>query len=178
MNVRPRNPIPGTNSGVRNTVLEEKEKTQLKSENYAFHCQACLGRHQPDKLTPAYTYLWEPSYRAGHLEAHHVKHLQNQGALGAGNLLVLCEYHHDFLGDQLDQEDLLGRLRVAKKATRMFSKDLEGKEKKKVDGCEIDVPVDVSPFIITIFFTNEHVAAWLDRAENVLANESELEVDE
>ena len=60
----------------------------------------------------------------------------------------------------------------------MFSKDLEGKEKKKVDGCEIDVPVDVSPFIITIFFTNEHVAAWLDRAENVLANESELEVDE
>ena len=28
------------------------EKTQLKRDNYAYHCQACLGLHQPELGLP------------------------------------------------------------------------------------------------------------------------------
>jgi hypothetical protein len=156
-----RTPSRGSTSGRRNTVLEEIQKTELKLNHYAFHCQACLGLHQPNFLTPRFTYLWDKDYRGRNIEAHHVEHLRNHGALGAGNLLILCEYHHDFLGDRLNREDMMRALQSARTETRQFPADADAVKNKRVVGRVIMIELDVPPYQVPLFFTAEHASAWL-----------------
>jgi hypothetical protein len=107
------------------------------------------------------------------LEAHHVEHLQNSGALGAGNLIILCEYHHDFLGDRLDRQQIVQKLKTAKKATRVF-----GEKRKRIAGKMIEVELDVPPFKLTLFFTDTHALAWMERAQNSRPDEGDEDKDE
>ena len=94
-----------------------------------------------------------------------MEHLQNYGTLGAGNLIILCEYHHDFLGDRLDRREIVRKLRTATKATRKF-----GEKKTKISGKTIDIALDVQPYKLVLFFTDAHALAWLDRASDDLDN--------
>jgi hypothetical protein len=168
-----RTPATGSTSERRNTVLEEIEKTQLKRDNYGFHCQACLGSHQPKDLTPKFTYLWDDEYRSRRLEAHHVAHLQNYGGLGAGNLIILCEYHHDFLGDRLDRQEIVQKLKTAKKSARTF-----GERRTRIAGRTIDIELDVPPYKLALFFTETHAAAWMERAQDFQLHDGDVAEEE
>lgn len=160
-----RTPAPGSAGARRNTVLEEQEKSALKEAHYAFHCQACLGIGEPSTIAPAFTYVAHQDVRATLLHAHHVDHLQNRGALGAGNLLVLCEFHHHFLGDKLDRQTVLAALTKATPTHRRFPADISGTRAETLTGCMIMVSIDVQPYTVRIFFTDQHAEAWLRRAE-------------
>jgi hypothetical protein len=104
------------------------------------------------------------------LEAHHVEHLQNYGALGAGNLMILCEYHHDFLGDRLDRQEIVEKLRTAARTTRKF-----GEKKTRIAGKTIDIGLDVPSYKRVLFFTDAHVLAWLNRATDAAGDQSKNE---
>jgi hypothetical protein len=146
-------------AGLRGTVQELEQTRQLKEDHYGFHCQACLGLQDVQVLTPPQTYLVLPKYRRGIVEAHHVDHLQNEGGLGASNLILLCKYHHDLLGDRLTREMITTGLAAATPLVRRFPAAPEGTFKDIV-GLGVCIPLDVSPFEAKLFFTVEHADVW------------------
>ena len=66
-----------------------------------------LGVQDVLNVAPPGTYAFAPGYRRRMLHAHHAQQLQNKGALGGRNLLILCSYHHDIWGDHLSREKVL-----------------------------------------------------------------------
>jgi hypothetical protein len=145
--------------GPRDTISEEVEKRDLRERHYAHHCQMCLGRFQPAQAAPEGTYVSKAGYRDGFLEAHHVDHIQNEVRLGARNLLLLCAYHHDEIGDLLTGEAVRSAVQAAEPAVRRFS--AEGRS-SKLSGLLAHVKADVTDGAIPLFFTHEHAKAWLE----------------
>lgn len=158
----PRRPRPAAQTQSQRTSAKEAEDIrQLKVEHYGLHCQACLGLHQPSDLGLVQTAMWLPRFRRKVLVAHHVDHLQNQGQNGAGNLLILCDYHHALLGDALTGPAVKAALVTAAAATRLFPGDDPG-DSGELGGVLAVVPIDSEPFDVPLFFTAEHQAAWSD----------------
>lgn len=144
----------------RNSLEEQEHIRALKEEHYAWHCQACLGSHDVLKVAPPGTYIYSPGYRKRLIEAHHVQHLQNTGDLGARNLLILCNFHHDLLGDDLSRDSVSAALLVAESISRAFPKDRSGKDVERRKGLLASVTLTTEPFVAKLFFTPEHAAAW------------------
>jgi hypothetical protein len=143
--------------------LEELEQTlRLKQDHYAWHCQACLGNYDVTEVTPADSYVSLAKYRQGLIEAHHVQHLQNAGGPGAANLVSLCSFHHDLIGDQLSPEALREALSASVPTVRTFPTDKP--TPYRLDGCVATLPLDLAPYTVRLFFTQEHRAAWLGAA--------------
>jgi hypothetical protein len=168
----PKRPRPtASTASLRGTVEELEQTRQLKEDHYAWHCQACLGQYDISVVTPPETYLFLPKYRAPLIEAHHVDHLQNNGALGAANLLALCKYHHDLLGDRLTGAMIRTSLAAKEPMTRCFP----GGNDKNYDlaGTAARISLDVAPFVVTIFFTTEHAARWIK--PTALASSTEVD---
>jgi hypothetical protein len=147
-------------SPLRGSVQEQEQIRQLKEDHYSWHCQACLGSYEVTVAAPPYTYLALDRYRRSNVEANHVDHLGSAGLQGAWNLLILCKYHHDFLGDRLTRHLVLSGLNSAKAALRKFPLDHECSTFKSIDGSIAEVRIDVPPFKVLLFFTNEHAKAW------------------
>ncbi|AZV18962.1 hypothetical protein [Mesorhizobium sp. M7A.F.Ce.TU.012.03.2.1] len=150
-----RTPSQGTQS-----LEEEDQKRALKQEHYGYHCQACLGAMEVLKAAPPGTYVFAPGYRQRFLHAHHVQHRQNGGALGAGNLLVLCEYHHRLFGDQLSRALVLAGLAEATPLKRAFPVDEAGERLRRRSGLLARTALSAPPFEARLYFTEEHAAAW------------------
>ncbi|WP_172746648.1 hypothetical protein [Neorhizobium sp. T25_13] len=144
----------------RNSLEEQEQIRALKDEHYVWHCQACLGTHDVLKVAPPGTYIYSPGYRKRLIEAHHVQHLQNAGDLGARNLLILCHFHHDLLGDDLSRDSISAALLVAESVSRAFPKDRSGKEVERRKGLLASVTLTTEPFSAKLFFTAEHANAW------------------
>lgn len=144
----------------RNSLEEQEHIRALKEEHYAWHCQACIGTHDVLKVAPPGTYIYSPGYRKRLIEAHHVQHLQNAGDLGARNLLILCNFHHDLLGDDLSRDSISAALLVAESVSRAFPKDRSGKEVERRKGLLASVTLTTEPFAAKLFFTAEHANAW------------------
>lgn len=149
-----------TQSQAGQSLEEEEQKRALKQEHYGYHCQACLGEMEVLKAAPPGTYVFAPGYRQRLLHAHHVQHRQNGGALGAGNLIVVCEYHHRLWGDQLARDAVLAGLAAATSLKRSFPKDETGTDLEVQTGLRVEVPLSVPPYRARLFFTAEHAAAW------------------
>ncbi len=165
----PKSPPSRSGSGTdrfRNSPEEAEEIEALKRQHYGLHCQACLGAHEPAELALPQTYLWLGRFRRGILEAHHVDHLQNAmgAARGAGNLLILCEYHHQLVGDGLVGDIVRQALREATPLTRHFASGDGSGEFKFFAGLLAAVTLDREPFRIGLYFTKEHAEAWRRRA--------------
>ena len=92
---------------------------------------------------------------------------KNQGALGAWNLLVLCKYHHDALGDALSRERVRSALQQAMPARRHFPTDTDAKNTKSLRGLIADVKLDVEPFQASLFFSDIHAEIWLSPPDRV-----------
>lgn len=146
--------------GLRNSVEEEEQIRALKEEHYAWHCQACLGERDVLKIAPPGTYVFSPGYRRPMLHAHHAQQLQNQGALGGRNLLILCSYHHDLWGDHLSRENVLDALSSAVDSIRGFPRDTAGKHLERRRGFVASAAIDIEPFVASLYFTKLHADAW------------------
>lgn len=144
----------------RNSIEEAEQIDALKDRHYAWHCQACLGEYNVIDVAPPRSYVYLRSERRKLIEAHHVRHLQNQGAIGAKNLVVLCSFHHHYLGDRLSVSAVLEALTIAKTVQRAFPNNVEGTNFETHDGLLAVVRVDVPAGSTPLFFTKEHAAAW------------------
>jgi len=143
----------------------------MKQDHYGWHCQACLGAYEVREVTPPNSYLALAKYRREFLHAHHVEHLQNEGALGAANLLALCHFHHDLLGDQLSTALVREAIEAATNAARSFPRE-EGAP-MVLAGKIATVTLDKEPFTARLFFTPEHAAFWLKNAPSTATPETE-----
>lgn len=148
-------------SSRKTSPREEEEKQILKERHYAWHCQACLGSHQVSKVAPPPSYGYHVRHRKEIMEAHHVYHVGKGGPWGAGNLLVLCKYHHNLLGDRMSQNDIRAKLRdEAENTIRMFPVGKDAQRSKKISGKLIRLDLDVEPYSVELFFTKAHAEVW------------------
>ena len=142
----------------RSIVEEEAIQVEdLKQNQYAWHCQVCLGVSQPAQLAPAQSYAARRLNRQMMVEAHHVDQVHAGGARHAGNLLLLCHYHHDNLGDAMSRQEVARALRMATQgAKRRFLAASERQGSRIVDGYVASVPLLSRNDSIAIFFTVSH----------------------
>jgi hypothetical protein len=157
---KPRAPRPRSGGDDKRDSAERESVRNLKDEHYGAHCQVCLGGYEVEALTPSDSYLCIGAYRRRILQGHHVDHLQNEGGKGEANIIVLCQYHHDLLGDQLTGSSISKALLTAEPMRRVFPRDNIGLGVVAIDGLAATVLLDADPFRVTLFFTREHAAAW------------------
>jgi len=131
--------------------------------SYAWHCQACLGKYNPIEATPPDSYVYLPSFRQKFLEAHHVDHLQNKGAVGAKNLLVLCKFHHDMLGDLLSSKIIKDALVIAQIVKKKFPKTADGLNFFTLEGVVAEIEIGTGDAEARLFFTKDHANVWLSK---------------
>jgi hypothetical protein len=86
--------------------VEKAAIQKLKVKHYASHCQACLTENDPAVLAPLGSYGFRPRNRRMLVHAHHVAPVHAHGERVISNILLLCKYHHDLLGDQLEQSTI------------------------------------------------------------------------
>ena len=92
------------------------------------------------------------------IEAHHVDLKSAGGGRHAGNLILLCKFHHDNYGRRLTRDGVLTALqgRIARRAVR-FGVDRE------VMGEVVEVRITGKDGDkMELFFTDEHAAYWRD----------------
>jgi hypothetical protein len=154
----------GRTDQIRHSIEEDEHVGHLKEKHYAWHCQACLGERDVLEVTPPRSYVYLPLHRKVLIEAHHVDHLQNKGQVGASNLLILCRFHHQTLGDAISRKAVLQALSSATPVTRHFPLDEDGGQHREVAGLLADLPIATDSRDAKLFFTHPHAASW--REEN------------
>ena len=168
-------PIPSSSRGARNsanTTRTQSNRTQstdedaqiadLKDNQYAWHCQACLSGAGPQTLAPTSSYAFVHHNRRRMMEAHHCDQVNAGGARHAGNILLLCYFHHRFLGDAVSRAEVVRSFRSMVDHAITFGSD--GDAGKRVSGklVELHPPQRDNP--ITLFFTLGHLDYWATKA--------------
>ena len=139
--------------------LEKVQITDLKSNQYATHCQMCLCGSSPDELAPVGSYIESEEVRRRVIDAHHVDLKSAGGARHAGNLLLLCGLHHHNYGRRLTRAAVLGALKrrhetrtlrfVGPQDTREITGEVIEIEMTGKDGDKVE-----------LFFTEPHASYW------------------
>ena len=159
-------PRPGTrDEGNRKSAapVEEVEQIeQLKSEQYVSHCQICLCSRRPDKLAPIGSYVEAAEMRRRIVEAHHVDPKDGGGARHAGNIVLLCRYHHDNYGSRLSRAAVVGSMKGASKHDIQFVHG-DG-SKTEMDGRRVRIRIPDAGETVELFFTAYHYDYWLEMA--------------
>jgi hypothetical protein len=147
----------------RNPVeLEDLHRAELKQNQYAWHCQVCLAMKSPRDLAPEGSYVALAENRRKLIEAHHADQVHASGARHAGNLVVLCHYHHHQLGNALSREQLtrsLAATTVTKKVT--FFAGGGDQSRRTVAGHIAAVRPASTGSLVRFFFTTSHREHWL-----------------
>jgi hypothetical protein len=160
--VSKKKPAPSSTDAQRHSLEEDAQINKLKNDHYAVHCQACIGNRDILEVTPPESYVYSPHYRRGLIQAHHVSHLQNEAdGLGAQNLLILCQYHHQLLGDALTRAIVLESLSKATGIIRNFPTGADGALQPRDGLCAV-IELPMAPSKIMLFFTPWHAKAWRD----------------
>ena len=134
----------------------------LKENQYAWHCQACLAKWTPNVLIPPQSYAEHPQNRRGIMEAHHCDQVSAGGADHLGNILLLCHYHHLDIGDAISRAEVARSLPEAKNSTRHFPA-VNGTT-LPIRGKVITVRPPQRKNAVRLFFTKEHGDYWLEKA--------------
>ena len=147
---------------INQTPEIEKEHIEvLKSEQYASHCQICLSKLTPKELAPKGSYVYGEEVRRSVIHAHHVDPKSGGGARHAGNLILLCKYHHENYGRRLTRHRVTKALReISNPQTIRFG------ENHRVEGKLIKYTIPDDAETIKIFFTNHHAEYWLNAIQN------------
>ena len=140
--------------------IEKEHINNLKSNQYASHCQICLSTNTPIALAPKGSYIYEEEVRRSIIEAHHADLKSGGGARHAGNLILLCKYHHDNYGRRFTRSKVTESLRE-----KFKSKTISFGENHQVEGKLIEYTIPDDGNTITIFFTNNHAEFWLKNAQ-------------
>lgn len=141
---------------------ENAQIKDLKEKQYAWHCQACLSMTAPITLAPSSSYVALYQNRQPIMEAHHCDHVNAGGARHAGNLLLLCHYHHLELGDAVGRLEVTQALRQAEDRSLTFSSD-DGVP-YSVKGKVVKIQPPQRQTTVLLFFTTKHADYWLTKA--------------
>ena len=150
---RPRvQPDSSDSGGSRQTPRFEREHiNELKRNHYASHCQMCLCERLPRELAPVGSYIESEEVRRKVVVAHHADLVAAGGAQHAGNLILLCDLHHNNYGGQLTRTGITAALRDnAKEMSICFGED------SHVNGLQIEVTISGTEEIVKLFFTDHH----------------------
>ena len=149
----------------RETSPNEKAQIQdLKKNHYAWHCQVCLAEKSISVLAPEASYAGIQENRLRIMEAHHADQWHAGGARHAGNLLILCLYHHDYLGDATSRDEITKALQSRSKDHDVPFNTTQSGDRRTVRGKLVTVPMPLRGASVSFFFTNEHAAYWLEKA--------------
>jgi hypothetical protein len=148
------------------TPFNELEATQiedLKENQYAWHCQVCLTERSPAELAPSGSYVALAENRRMVIEAEHADQKHAGGARNAGNLILLCHFHHHQLGNALSRElltEALRRVLLPKQIEFRFQVADQNKT-ETLDGYVVSVCPPSLGTKIDLFFTSAHRDYWL-----------------
>ena len=134
----------------------------LKEKQYAWHCQACLSAAEPRILSPASSYAFLHQNRRQIMEAHHCDQVAAGGARHAGNLLLLCNYHHLFFGDAVSRAEVVRSFHSMVNHVVAFQSDDGGGQ--MVSGKLVKVHPPQRKNAISLFFTLGHLEYWKIKA--------------
>ena len=138
--------------------LEKQHIEELKRDHYAYHCQMCLCDNLPQELAPNGSYIQHAEIRKCVLEAHHPDLVGAGSVRHAGNLVILCKFHHNNYGRQLTRADISTALRDnPKRQSICYDKDVI------VNGRQIEFVISGTGEIIKLFFTDYHLKYWLSQ---------------
>ena len=151
-----------TNSNRTQPADELAQIADLKENQYAWHCQACLSAAEPKTLAPTSSYAFLYQNRRQIMEAHHCDQVAAGGARHAGNLLLLCNYHHLFLGDAVSRAEIVRSFQSVVDHTVVFQSD--DSSGQMVLGKLIKVRPPQRENAISLFFTMEHLEYWKSKA--------------
>ena len=134
----------------------------LKENQYAWHCQACLSAAEPKTLAPTSSYAFLHQNRRQIMEAHHCDQAGARGARHAGNLLLLCNYHHLYFGDAVSRAEVVRSFPSMVDHVVAFQTDDGGS--LTVSGKLVKVHPPQRSSAISLFFTLEHLEYWKTKA--------------
>lgn len=156
----------GGDRGRKRPKVEEIQIQDLKQNQYAWHCQICLTERTTKKLAPANSYVEIQENRGRVIRAHHCDQVHAGGARHAGNILVLCNYHHQNLGDAVSRQDIIKALKeTAASYEVVFQTSIRGRtQKRTVDGKIVMIMIPLRGETIKCFFTDDHANYWLQKA--------------
>ena len=151
-----------TSGSDRTTKLEEKQIEDLKLNQYASHCQVCLCERPPHELAPDGSYVAAAEVRRRIMEAHHVDVKSALGARHAGNLILLCRFHHENLGRRLTRRAIAEALRGRPYRRGItFRTGSDVRIDRKIDGWQIVLQLSDTDESVKLFFTDDHADYWL-----------------
>ena len=144
--------------------LEQEHIEALKRSHYASHCQMCLCErtHASAGAARQLHIQWE-EVRRRVVEAHHVDLKSAGGARHAGNLILLCKFHHDNYGRRLTRAAITEALQgdIVQKVVRFGA---DGEAVTAVKGRQIELTIPDTGEALEIFFTTHHADYWLSQS--------------
>ena len=146
------------------SVEEAQQIEELKERHYNWHCQACIGGAEPTVLAPTRSYAARPEHRKPIIHAHHCDHVNAGGARNAGNIVLLCSYHHVSLGDAMSRAEIVSALGQAQSRRVTFGSDTG--ERKTLRGKVVTFRPPQRGEDVVLFFTAEHARVWLDPSDS------------
>ena len=141
---------------------ENAQIDDLKERQYAWHCQACVAGTEPKTLAPVSSYAAITQNRSPMMQAHHCDHVNAGGARHAGNILLLCRYHHLALGDAVSRAEVIQALGQARIHRLTF--DSGNGVINTLAGKVVTVHPPQRQDSISLFFTATHADYWLAKA--------------
>ena len=144
------------------SLIENDQIDNLKKNQYAWHCQVCLSEAEPNVLAPTSSYVEGDHNRRRMIEAQHCDHVNARGARHAGNIILMCKFHHDELGDAFGRTEVIRSLKESKDHSLTFS--AEGGMQRDVQGKIVTIKPPQRENPISIFFTTLHFEYWLKKA--------------
>ncbi len=148
----------------------ESEKIQiqdLKENQYAWHCQICLAEKTPEELAPTGSYVEFQENRHRLIEAQHADQKHAGGARHAGNVLVLCHFHHHRYGNAMSRADVTNALRgpIIDREVSFSAGFHVTKHARTIYGIVANIKFQHTGEEVRFFFTKEHRDYWLEKAE-------------
>lgn len=141
---------------------ESAQIADLKEKQYAWHCQACLAEAEPETLAPPSSYVEGSENRRRIIEAQHCDHVNAGGARHAGNILLLCHYHHGALGDAITRTEVTRALGQGSNHRLTFNADNGVSNSILGKIVTVQPPQRENP--VSLFFTKGHADYWLTKA--------------
>ena len=152
----------GNDGKARTPALERVQIEDLKKNQYASHCQMCLCKLCPEQLAPTGSYVEWEEVRRRVVEAHHVDLRSAGGARHAGNMILLCKFHHNNFGRRFARAAIARALRGESEGkTIRFGGNQAASD---VQGQVVKVAIADSDEVVELFFTNEHASYWRARS--------------
>ena len=157
-------PADGASRSEPKAKLEEEQIEDLKRNQYASHCQVCLCERPPHELAPLGSYVEAAEVRRQILDAHHVDVRSAMGARHAGNMILLCKFHHGNLGRRLTRRAITEALRGPLDEHGITFRPgsvLDGRPGKRIDGQRVTLRLSDTDEEVRLFFTKDHADYWL-----------------